>query len=305
MGGPATEGLELAAKVCDRYKITDLKYFVESCRSFAGAQSLNAAVFGRFKAGKSSFLNHLLGQPVLPVGVTPVTSVITTIEYGPRETAEIHFPDGRAEAVPASRIGDYVAKPANPGNAKGVASLHVRPPAMERYRGIRFVDTPGLDSVFAHNTHVSTQWLPNTGIALIAIGVDPPLSRQDIELIRDLRRFTPNISVLLTKVDTLAADERDQVERFVREQLAQCGSGVIPVFPYSIRPGFESYRGQLEQGLLSPAGTHAAELEKESISRLDILLDTVEHLMAATGDEASEIRVDLRRLEMAIAVSPT
>jgi hypothetical protein len=94
--------------------------------------------------------------------------------------------------------------------------VQVELPAMERYRGICFVDTPGLDSVFEHNTDASIEWLPNTGLALVAVGVDPPLSAHDIELIRDLSRFTPNISVLLTKVDTLAPDERTEVEGFVR-----------------------------------------------------------------------------------------
>ena len=56
--------LEMAAELCDRYQIADLRYFLESCRAFARAETLNIAVFGRFKAGKSSFLNHLLGEPV-------------------------------------------------------------------------------------------------------------------------------------------------------------------------------------------------------------------------------------------------
>jgi GTPase Era involved in 16S rRNA processing len=130
---------------------------------------------------------------------------------------------------------------------------------MDRYRGICFVDTPGLDSVFEHNTDASTEWLPNTGLALVAVGVDPPLSHHDIELIRNLRRFTPNISVLLTKVDTLATDERSQVESFVREQLGRYWNGSVPVFPYSIRPGFEYLREQLDQHLLSRARTSAGD----------------------------------------------
>src|ERR1022692_2201754 len=175
---------------------------LESCRASARAETLNIAVFGRFKAGKSSFLNHLLGASLLPAGVIPVTSVITGIEFGPEERAEVRFLDGHAEPISLEQIADYVSEKANPGNTKQVASVHLEVPAMERYRGICFVDTPGLDSVFEHNPEASTEWLPNTGLALVAVGVDPPLSHHDIELIRNLSRFTPNISVLLTKVDT-------------------------------------------------------------------------------------------------------
>ena len=258
-GGPSTSSLDMAAELCDRYQIADLQYFLESCRAFARAETLNIAVFGRFKAGKSSFLNDLLGEPLLPVGVIPVTSVITGIEFGPEERAEVRFLDGRAAPISLNQIGDYVSETANPGNAKQVASVHLEVPAMERYRGICFVDTPGLDSVFEHNTDASTQWLPNTGLALVAVGVDPPLSRHDVELIHNLSRFTPNISVLLTKVDTLSADERAQVEGFVHEQLARYWNGSVPVFSYSIRPGFEYLREQLDQQLLLRARAGAGE----------------------------------------------
>jgi predicted GTPase len=59
-----------------RYEISALKDFLESIRSFAQDKTLNVPVFGRFKAGKSSFLNHILGRPLLPVGAIPVTSVV-------------------------------------------------------------------------------------------------------------------------------------------------------------------------------------------------------------------------------------
>lgn len=259
MSGLSTGLLEMAAEFCDRYQIADLRYFLESCRAFARAGTLNIAVFGRFKAGKSSFLNHLLGAPLLPVGVIPVTSVITEIEFGTEETAAVRFLDGHVEPIALTEIGDYVSEAANPGNAKQVASVHLAVRAMERYRGICFVDTPGLDSVYGHNTDVSTQWLPNTGLALVAVGVDPPLSAHDIELIQNLSRFTPNISVLLTKVDTLAADERRQVENFVSGQLGQYWNGSVAVFPYSVRPGFECLRERLDEQLLSRARAGAGE----------------------------------------------
>jgi GTP-binding protein EngB required for normal cell division len=273
MRGPPSSLLETVAELCDRYQIADLRYVLESCRAFARAETLNIAIFGRFKAGKSSFLNHLLGEPLLPCGVIPVTSVITRIEFGPNECAEVRFLDGRAEPISLKQIEDYVSETANPGNAKQVASVHLAVPAMDRYRGICFIDTPGLDSVFEHNTNASLEWLPNTGVALVAVGADSPLSHGDVELIRGLSRFTPNISVLLTKVDTLAADERNQVESFVSGQLARYWDGAVPVFAYSIRPGFEYLREQLDERLLSRARAgadqqHAAILRHKAGSLL-------------------------------------
>ena len=244
---------------CTRHGISALEDFLESCRILAREKTLNIAVLGRFKAGKSSFLNHLLGGPPLPVGVTPVTSVVTEIQYGPRERAEVRFLDGRAEPIPLDRIGEFISEAQNPENSKRAAFVRVELPSMERYRGIRFVDTPGLESVLEHNTDASLGWLPNVGLALVAVGVDSPLSQHDIELIRNLSRYTPNISLLLTKVDVLDEGERIQVMDFVQKQLARYWNDAVPVFPYSVRPGFEHLRAELDGSLLSQARTEAGQ----------------------------------------------
>ena len=40
------------------------------------------ACVGQYKRGKSTFLNALIGEPILPVGVVPVTSAITVVLHG-------------------------------------------------------------------------------------------------------------------------------------------------------------------------------------------------------------------------------
>jgi GTP-binding protein EngB required for normal cell division len=286
----AQDVLCAVAGLCERHGISALEDFLESTRLFAQEQTLNVAVLGRFKAGKSSFLNQILGRPLLPVGVTPVTSVVTEVQFGGRESAEIQYLDGRHDQVPLERIEEFTSESENPENAKQVARVRVELPSMERFRGIRFVDTPGLDSVFEHNTGTSLEWLPNVGMALVAVGVDPPLSQHDIELIRDLSRYTPNISLLLTKVDVLEEGERREVEEFVRKQLARYWDGSVPVYPYSIRPGFEGLRGDLDGILMSlvrgEAGDQRAAILKH---KLDSLL----------GECVGYLNVALRAAEVA------
>ncbi|MGA2717035.1 MAG: dynamin family protein [Bryobacteraceae bacterium] len=270
--------LGTVADLCKRHEIAALEDFLESCRTFAREKTLNIAVLGRFKAGKSSFLNHLLGQPLLPIGVIPVTSVVTEIQWGADERADILFSDGRREQVPVDRIGDFISESRNPENYKQVARVRVELPSMDRYRGIRFVDTPGLESVLEHNTDVSLEWLPNVGLALVAVGVDPPLSQHDIELIRNLSRYTPNISLLLTKVDVLNEEERVQVREFVRKQLARYWNDAVPIFPYSVRPGFEHLRAELEDSLLSQVRADTAE------HHATILLHKLDSLLTECAD---------------------
>jgi len=278
--------------LCKSHEISALEDFLESCRAFAQEKTLNIAVLGRFKAGKSSFLNHLLGRPLLPIGVIPVTSAVTEIQWGPHERAEILFADGRRNQVSVNRIVDFISESQNPENSKQVARVRVELPSMGRYRGIRFVDTPGLESVFEHNTDASLEWLPNVGLALVAVGVDPPLSQHDIELIRNLSRYTPNISLLLTKVDVLDENERVQVREFVQKQLARYWNDAVPVFPYSVRPGYEHLRAQLDDSLLSQVRADAGE------HRATILLHKLDSLLTECADY---LNVALKAAEVADA----
>ena len=69
---------------------------------------VDVAVLGQFKAGKSSFLNGLIGRDVLPVNVLPATAVITRIGHGPAERAVVRHLTGRVEEIPLEDLSDFV-----------------------------------------------------------------------------------------------------------------------------------------------------------------------------------------------------
>jgi GTP-binding protein EngB required for normal cell division len=270
--------LDLAADVAARYGISALSGLLESVRTAAKQDEIGVAVLGRFKAGKSSFLNHFIGRNVLPVGVVPVTAVVTELRCGPRDRARVHHRDGRDAEVPLDQIGGSISEKENPENAKQVALITVELPELRRFRGLKFVDTPGLDSALAHNTQTSLDWLPNVGLALVAVSVDPPLSQRDIDLLKSLYLYTPKVAVLLTKADLLSEPELAEVVEHVRTQLARNFRGTPRVFPYSTKPGFERFREALEAELAS--GT----LERLAEERESILLRKLDTLLRECGD---------------------
>jgi len=265
--------LSLAQEVVERYDIDALSGLVASARLMTSGDGISVAVLGRFKAGKSSFLNHFLECSLLPVGVVPVTSVVTAIRFGEHEEARVHYRDGRDPEIPLDRIGSYISEKQNPEDAKEVSLITVELPGLRRFRGLQFVDTPGLESALSHNTRASLAWLPHAGLALVAVSVDPPLSQGDVHLLKSLYRYTPKVAVLLTKADLLGDQELQEVIQYVRAQLARNFPGTPQVFPYSTRPGFEHFREALEAELAGGTLERLAE-ERESIlmRKMDTLL---------------------------------
>ena len=281
--------IALAEELAARYEVTALEPLLGACRSAAATKDLSIAVLGRFKAGKSSFLNHFVGRDLLPVGVVPVTSVITELLWAPEERAEVRFLDGTARPVPVEAVGDFITESNSPENKKQVNSVVLHLPELRAFKGLRFIDTPGLESAFTHNTEASLAWVPNVDLALVAVGVDPPLSHQDVVLIHKLFEYTPKVCVLLTKVDLLTEAERDEVLQFVRAQLNRNFERSIEVFPYSTRLGFASLRSAVEEQLFNPTLNTVRE------QKLEILSHKLQTLLRECGDY---LQLTLRSAEM-------
>jgi len=245
--------LDRVSGLANELKLANLQPQIVACRNQLHARNgIDVAVFGRFKAGKSSFLNSLTGRAVLPIRVVPLTAVITRLRYGETDRAEVRFLNGTAKKIPLDEIGLYVGENENPNNEKQVAAVEVELPELKPLAPLQFVDTPGLGSAFAHNTEVALNWLPNVGAALVAVSSDAPLSERDLALLDELRRHTPKIVLLLTKADLLTGAQRAEVLSFVTQQLRRKGETELPVFFYSIRPEFTGLKTELERNLLSP-----------------------------------------------------
>ena len=236
--------------ICRRYRMASLYRQLEVCEGLVDKSPLiDVAVLGQFKAGKSSFLNSFIGCDLLPIGVIPVTTAITRLQYGPRAKALVTFLDGTNSEVPLDAIADYTSEARNPGNERSVELVDLEMPALEPYRGLRFVDTPGLGSVFKYHMETSEHWLPEVGAAILAVSSDRPLSEHDLSLIRELMNHTPRIVLLLTKADLLSAEQQEEVIRFFKGTLARETDRDFPIYLYSQRIDTDRYRKILDEEL--------------------------------------------------------
>ncbi len=243
----AREGLQQVRDICDRMQILSLNRQIEACeRLFVENPPIDVAILGQFKAGKSSFVNSLIGRDVLPVGVIPVTTVITRLQFGGRERAVISFYDGTTREIPVGALDEYTSEAKNPSNEKNVEMVDIELPGLTDYAGLRLVDTPGLGSVFKAHMEVSANWLPEVGAAVLAVSADRPLSENDLQLIRELTQYTPKIALLLTKADLLTPSQQEEVVRFFESTLKRELNREFPIHLYSTKAGTETFRHRLE-----------------------------------------------------------
>ena len=179
------------------------------------------ACIGQFKRGKSSLLNAILGEAVLPVGVVPVTSVVTIVRHGLRRSARIRLSSGAWEDIDPRSLSVFVSEEENPKNEKSVllAEVFLSHPLLST--GLCLVDTPGLGSVFEANTAVTRSFIPHIDTALVVLGADPPISGEERALVETVSTTVSRLLFVLNKADRLTETERREARRFTEKVLAE------------------------------------------------------------------------------------
>ncbi|MCX8109667.1 MAG: dynamin family protein [Syntrophorhabdaceae bacterium] len=273
-------------EVSKDFHIVSLNRQIEACKGlFTESPVIDVAILGQFKAGKSSFINSIIGRKILPVGVIPVTTVITRIQYGGQDSAIVRFFDGKSIRIGLDEVEEYISEAKNTANQKNVEVVDIELPSLEPYPGLRLVDTPGLGSIFKYNTEMSEEWLPEVGAAIIAISSDRPLSENDLNLIRELMDFTPKVVILLTKADMLTDEQQREVVKFFKDSLRREFNQDFQILLYSIIKDTEIYKRWIDKLLSSLSYNRDSEFKgilqhkvrsiaRQCISYLDIALKT-------------------------------
>ncbi|MBY0527278.1 MAG: dynamin family protein [Gemmataceae bacterium] len=294
--------LALVTDVIRCFELTTLLPSLRACEQLAGDNGLlDVAVLGQFKSGKSSLLNAILGEPVFPVGSIPVTAVITRATAGASRIVRVRHDDGTAEEVAADRIAEFVTEAGNPENRRKVAVVDVFTPTLSDSPGVRLVDTPGLGSVFRHNTETTRSWMPNVAVALVAVSSERPLSDEDRRLIAEARETAPRVVVVLTKVDLLSDSELTAVTAFLERGLREHFGGGVAVLPFSCRVGTDRHLRGLREAVLLPVCQGVAEERRAAIAfKLTALTRACCGYLAVGLEAAQRAHADRQRLRAAV-----
>ena len=176
------------------------------------------ACVGQFKRGKSTLLDALVGEEILPTGVVPVTTVPTVLRYGTRRTARVLM-DGKWKTIRPEDLAQYVSEELNPENKKLVEGVEVFLPSPLLASGMCLVDTPGIGSVFSANTEATKDFIPQIDAAILVVGADPPISGEEAALVEAVAANVDRILIVLNKIDRVSPVERQQAAAFASKVL--------------------------------------------------------------------------------------
>ena len=173
-------------------------------------------VVGEFNAGKSAFINAVIGKQVMEEGVTPTTAVITVLEYG--ETAE---------------------------QSMRQAGLRVMKAPVEILRQIRIVDTPGTNAIIREHETMTSEFVPRADLVFFVTSADRPFTETEREFMDRIRAWGKKIVIVVNKSDILEGPVQvNEIRNFVYEN-AQRLLGFKPeIFFVSAKQALRAKQGE-------------------------------------------------------------
>jgi len=245
-------------EIAKRWELHDFEKRLEEIK-FDCPVSL--AFLGEFKSGKSTIVNCLLGEKILPVAEEPTTHAITEIVGSDKNYYFILKNDDSIEEISRSKIGYYIAGE----GAKEVKKVVLQIPEKGIIKkGIIIVDTPGISSLNEVDERITYGYLPLVDAAFIIVNINYgtlPFSLLSFLKEKVLKEDIVKIFFILNFADTKTPESNEKIKNEVIELLRKEGISEEPVvIVLSAKRGIE--------GLSDPI------LWKES--NMELLLKTIQ-----------------------------
>jgi len=225
-----------------RVALADLEAEAEDLATFESSiQQLDElfllVVVGEFNAGKSVFINALLGEPILKEGVTPTTQSICLLKYGKKVELQENGP------------------------------IDVMTAPVELLREINIVDTPGTNAIQREHEAITRDFVPRSDMVLFVTSADRPYTESERIFLESIRDWGKKIVVVINKIDILESeDERERVVEFVSDNLGSLLKVRPEIFPVSSRQALRRKAG----GDSAPShGSRFEEMERFILATLD------------------------------------
>lgn len=187
-----------------------------------GLGLLTVSVVGDFNAGKSTFINALLGMDVCPVGDEPTTASVTHFIHGGEERIEQELADGTWTALDKSKYRALAQHKKEGDSEPNTFRISVNSPVLDH---IRLVDTPGFNAPppNANDTKVTEEAVKESDVLFVLM--DANKGNPSSTLLDQLDRISQNstnesrlpVFLLLNKAEGLPPSQRAEVKRVCEE----------------------------------------------------------------------------------------
>jgi GTPase SAR1 family protein len=175
----------------------DFGFYTDRLREIKNSLSgnlLHIGVTGQAKSGKSSLINKIIGEDILPTGIAPTTEIPVFVKYGNRKGVNVHHIKRKNIAVERydsqenktlnKILHQFVSVKANPQNVKEIIKVELIHTAPVLKQGLVLIDTPGIHSTFDFTTDAPMGLVSQFDILIHLCSAETQLTEDEIRFLR-------------------------------------------------------------------------------------------------------------------------
>jgi GTP-binding protein EngB required for normal cell division len=234
---------------------------------------LRMAILGEFNAGKSTFVNALMGVDLAPTGILPTTATLHHVVYSPDPFARISIAGAPERVVPHERLRAALGEVHAAG--QHVERVVIGVP-QDRLRSVEIIDTPGFNAPDPKHREAALRAFDQLHAAVWLLDAAQPLKDTERTLLVDLLTREIPVQIIVNKADRLSPEDLVRVTENIRSNLESIGvrslAGVLTV---SARLALAGRLGDASALEASGWGEIEAALARELIERADFWKDRV------------------------------
>jgi GTP-binding protein EngB required for normal cell division len=179
-----------------------------------------AAVVGEFNAGKSTFINALLGVDVAPTGILPTTATLHRVAFAPDPFVRVIVRSAADRVVPHEGLKGTLSKLQAEG--AHVERVQIYAP-IERLRWVEILDTPGFNAPDPEHAKAAKGAFDEADLVVWLLDATGAMKASEAAILKEVAALEIPVLVLLNKVDRLSEADLERVSAHTKSGLAEIG----------------------------------------------------------------------------------
>jgi len=263
------------------------------------SEQIVVSVIGQFKRGKSSVINALLSEEILPISVLPLTAIPVFIYYGEKYGLQIKT---KKEVLNFKNIEEikkvlfeFATEKGNPENKKEVEEIKLFYPSELLENNIVLVDTPGVGSIYAHNTKAAEDVIPKSDIGVFVVSPDSPFSEVEMNYFKKVLPKIKTSFFVINKSDTVTEMDLEEVKKFYFNILDKIFNGDAKNYVFTVSSKTKAGINELKEAIKS-----YIEVKKTEIL-IDVSKERIKEIFNLAKNEMglilNSLKMPLKKLE--------